>query len=164
LITFFFSVHETEDPILETLRHIPELAKMRQKKHEVEERKVKAFRKLTHLVLRKQTEQLEKNTLYVRRDNLRLKDELQDDKNLHRHLHLHHGQNHGLNETDTSAISTLEASLLKASNSNDGVAEKDSQSLFIIIGLSVVAVILVVVIIFFTTKAHNAKTTKKDYY
>ena len=156
------SVHETEDPILETLRHLPELAKMRQKKHEIEENKVKAFRKLTHLVIRKQTEQLEKNQLFYRHGQARLQDEMQDDMNLHRHLHLHHNQNHGLDSTNNSTIESLEQSLLKSSNSTN--SGPSTWTVFVIAALGVVAVILIVVIIVYTTKAATTKTKRKDYY
>lgn len=155
-------VHETEDPILETLRHLPELAKMRQKKHEIEENKVKAFRKLTHLVIRKQTEQLEKNQLFYRHGQVRLQDEMQDDMNLHRHLHLHHNQNHGLDANNNSTIENLENSLLKASQSSSSGTSQIT--IFCIVGLCVVAVILVIVIIVYTTKAATTKTKRKDYY
>ena len=136
---------------------------MRQKKHEIEERKIKAFRKLTHLVLRKQTEGLEKNQLAYRHSKVRLQDELQDDMNLHRHLHLHHHQDHGLNGTDTKLEAELESALLKASNGTAGSTLAGWQIL-LICGLCVVAIVLVVVIIVYATKAAKAKSVKKDYY
>jgi hypothetical protein len=157
-----FRVHDHADPILETLSHIPELARMRQKKQENEEKKIRLFQKTTHVILRKQNEQMERHAMAHRHAEQRLQDEQRDASNLHRHLHLHHNQTHGLADQSTAGVAESANTLLKSA-ATDTVGAS-SFMIFLVIFLAIIAVVLVVVVIVTTVKAVKAKTENKDYH